>query len=238
MWRSMILALTIFVGLAVDADAEDGKRLVVVELFTSQGCSSCPPADKFLHELAARDDVLALGLHVDYWDYIGWKDVFASPSFSERQRAYARAGGRRSVYTPQMIVQGQQHVIGTYPKDVKELIKEHQSQGQRVMLDVQSEGASARVTARAPEAGGMAKRKMSLVLVRYKPRETVKIRRGENAGKELSYANIVTELDVLRDWDMRAPLEMRIDIGGGPERAALFVQAEGHGPIVAAARLK
>jgi len=237
MWRSIILALTILVGWTAHAEAEQGKRLVVVELFTSQGCSSCPPADKFLHQLAKREDVLALGLHVDYWDYIGWKDVFASPAFSERQRAYARAGNRRSVYTPQMIIQGQQHVVGNHPLDVKELIAKHQSEAPQVVLDVQPGDESAQVTARAAEAPGVAKRQMSVVLVRYKPRESVKIRRGENAGKQLSYANIVTEMDVLRGWDMRAPLKLRVDIRG-PERAALFVQAQGHGPIMAAARLK
>ena len=77
---------------------------VVVELFTSQGCSSCPPADKMLHALAKRDDVIALALHVDYWDYIGWKDQFAQAKFTKRQRNYAALGNRRSIYTPQMIV--------------------------------------------------------------------------------------------------------------------------------------
>src|SRR5580765_6853437 len=76
---------------------------VVVELFTSQGCSSCPPADAFLGELAARTDVLALSMHVDYWDYIGWKDPFASPAMTARQRSYAASRGRGSLYTPQMM---------------------------------------------------------------------------------------------------------------------------------------
>ena len=89
---------------------------VVVELFTSQGCSSCPPADALLHELAARDDVVALAMHVDYWDYIGWKDVFGNPAHSARQRAYAKAGNRRMVYTPQMIVNGENRLLATGQK--------------------------------------------------------------------------------------------------------------------------
>jgi hypothetical protein len=86
-------------------------RPVLVELFTSQGCSSCPPADALLHKLARRDDVVALALHVDYWDYIGWKDTFAKAAHSARQRAYAREAGRRMVYTPQMIINGADHVV-------------------------------------------------------------------------------------------------------------------------------
>ena len=155
MWRSMILAFAVAFGLAgltTDVKADGDARLVVVELYTSQGCSSCPPADKFLHDLAKRDDVLALGLHVDYWDYIGWKDIFGDPAFSERQRAYARAGNRRSVYTPQMIIQGQEHVVGNHPMDVSELIVRHKARPAHVTLDVQADGETAQVTARPPEA--------------------------------------------------------------------------------------
>ena len=101
---------------------------VVVELYTSQGCSSCPPADAFLaRELANRDDVIALALHVDYWDYIGWKDDFADPQHTDRQRDYARAAGQRTIYTPQMIIAGKDHVIGSHPAEVKKLIRAHAS---------------------------------------------------------------------------------------------------------------
>ena len=89
------------------------KPLTVVELFTSQGCSSCPPADAFLGELARRDDLVALSEHVDYWDYIGWKDPFASPDLTKRQHEYARLLGLRYVYTPQMVIQGADHVTGS-----------------------------------------------------------------------------------------------------------------------------
>ena len=111
--------------MAVAGIAAAESRPVVVELFTSQGCSSCPPADAFLHELSQRDDVIALALHVDYWDYIGWKDIFAQPAFTKRQKAYAKAGGRRSVYTPQMIIGGQDHVVGTHEENASALIQQH-----------------------------------------------------------------------------------------------------------------
>src|SRR6056297_1175836 len=101
------------------------ERPVVVELFTSQGCSSCPPADAYLHKLAAREDVIALALHVDYWDYIGWKDSFGKAAWSDRQHGYAKAAGRGMVYTPQMIINGTDHVVGNRPKDVEYLIDRH-----------------------------------------------------------------------------------------------------------------
>lgn len=92
--------------------ASADEKTVVVELFTSQGCSSCPPADALLAELDKSADVIALALHVDYWDYIGWKDSFADPENTERQRGYARAAKARSIFTPQMVIGGVDHVIG------------------------------------------------------------------------------------------------------------------------------
>ena len=92
------LGLTAGVALPVAAE----QRPVVVELYTSQGCSSCPPADVMFNELAERDDVIVIALHVDYWDYIGWKDEFGDPAHADRQRAYANTAGRRSIYTPEM----------------------------------------------------------------------------------------------------------------------------------------
>ncbi len=97
----------------------------MVELFTSQGCSSCPPADAYLAHLATEPDVIALALHVDYWDYIGWTDKFGSPPFTERQKAYARAEGHRTIYTPQMIVNGTERIAGTNPAQVESDIRHH-----------------------------------------------------------------------------------------------------------------
>ena len=229
MWRSIALALLMLTGFGAAAEAQSNK-LVVVELFTSQGCSSCPPADAFLHELAAREDVLALGLHVDYWDYIGWKDTFGHTAFSERQRAYAKVGSRRSVYTPQMIVNGQQHVVGNHPKEVNALVKTHQAAPALVIVDVARNGAKLSINARA-EGGGEA----AVLLVRYMPKGVAQIRRGENAGKDITYANIVTEITVLQIWDMAKPLSASARVSG-EDSAAILVQRRGHGPILAAAR--
>ena len=124
----------------------DDRHPVVVELFTSQGCSSCPPADAVLHDLASRDDVLPLALHVDYWDYIGWKDQFAKPSHTNRQKAYAHVGGRNMIYTPQMVVQGQEDVVGVKAMKLAELIEKHRNAPVLVDLNVSRVGSEVTVT--------------------------------------------------------------------------------------------
>ncbi|MCV2891674.1 DUF1223 domain-containing protein [Lentibacter sp. XHP0401] len=231
MWRSIALALLMLSGIAAQADAQE-RKLIVVELFTSQSCSSCPPADAFLHELAGRNDVLALGLHVDYWDYIGWKDTFGQHAFSERQRAYAKVGGRRSVYTPQMIVNGEQHVVGNHPKEVNALIKLHQSQPERARIEVRRDGGRVQIAAQA-EGNGQA----AVLLVSYMSNGVANIHKGENEGKELNYANIVTDIKVLEIWDMKRPLELSARAPDA-ENLAVVLQSRGHGPILAAARVK
>ncbi|SDN35851.1 hypothetical protein SAMN05216196_101264 [Lutimaribacter pacificus] len=221
--------------LAWGAAAHAQSQPVVVELFTSQGCSSCPPADRFLHELAARDDVIALALHVDYWDYIGWKDKFASPRNTARQKAYAVAAGRRSVYTPQMIIDGGDHVVGNHPMDVAELVRAHAERARAVTLNVTRLDADRlRIEVTPKDRTGAP---MVIHLVRYRPEETVDIKKGENAGKRLSYANIVSEWTVLAEWDGRAPLRIEAE-APGKQPAAVLVQRKGPGLIEAAALLR
>ncbi len=230
MWRSLALSIMILAGLVTTAHAQS-KPPIVVELFTSQGCSSCPPADKFLQELAQRDDVIALGLHVDYWDYIGWKDVFGNKAYAERQRAYAHVGGRRSVYTPQMVIQGQEHVVGNHPKDVNTLVKMHQAKPAAVALKAVRKGGKVNIQAQASSVAVPA----VVVMVRYHPSQTTRIVRGENAGKEIAYANVVHELKVVGKWDMRKPLSL--SVRSAPDmKTAIIIQSAGHGPILAAAR--
>lgn len=204
---------------------------VVVELYTSQGCSSCPPADKLLHKLAERPGVIALALHVDYWDYIGWKDEFASPAHTKRQKVYARVAGNRTIYTPQMVIAGQDHVIGARPMEVMDLLAAHKSQAAVVTLTLVREGARLRIAAPSPETPAP----MVVELVRFTPEATVDIRRGENAGRKLRYVNIVTDWSTVAEWSGAADLELDLEAGEGP--VAVIVQAAGQGPILGAAKL-
>lgn len=208
---------------------------VVVELYTSQGCSSCPPADAFLHEnLADRDDVIALALHVDYWDYLGWKDHFASPQYTKRQKAYARAAGQRTVYTPQMIIAGQDHVVGNKPDAVHKLINKRKRAGQVIELELERKGGTLEIEAENLKPSKRAT--VDVYLVRYVRAKDVHIKRGENAGRTLTYGNIVTDWRQVVMWDMDQPISLKVPVQG-KEPIVVIVQREGNGEIVAAQRL-
>lgn len=214
------------------AQAQGEDNTVVVELFTSQGCASCPPADKLLGEMAKMDHVIPLALHVDYWDYIGWKDQFATPAYSARQRAYARAAGKRMVYTPQMVIGGADSVVGTQFGEVSRLIESHSTRSPMVDLSVSLNGQTLMINAKPLSAQA---RDMVVQLVRYRKTATVDILRGENAGKSLTYYNIVNSWTVLRKWDGRAPLQVSTVLKGELP-FVVVVQKAGHGAILAAAR--
>jgi hypothetical protein len=205
---------------------------VVVELYTSQGCSSCPPADAILHDLAQRDDVIALALHVDYWDYIGWADSFANPEYTARQHAYARAAHAASVYTPQMVIGGVDHVIGSRPVQVMDLVQAHSVQTYPVTVTLTRSQDHIDISATASEMGDYV-----VELVRFAPQETVDIRRGENAGKQIIYSNIVTAFDQVAEWDGAGVMTIRAT-ALGDDPVAVLVQQAGNGPIVGAAQLR
>ncbi|MBP7001531.1 thioredoxin family protein [Amaricoccus sp.] len=207
---------------------------VVVELYTSQGCSACPPADAILAELAQWPDVVALALHVDYWDYLGWKDSFGQTAHSLRQRAYARAAGKRSLYTPQMIVQGADRVGGADADRVAALIAEHRARPAEAKVDLTREGErlDVRITAANPVGVGPSE----VYLVRYIDEANVAIEHGENAGYDIDYANVVTDWTSVGRWDGVTPIELDLPTPG-PEPVAVIVQRDRLGPVVAAAKL-
>ena len=206
---------------------------VVVELFTSQGCSSCPPADKIMHQLAERDDVIALALHVDYWDYIGWKDPFAEHEYTERQQAYAEVAGRRSVYTPQMIVNGEASVVGARAMELADAIRDAESRPAPVDVDLSRNGEN--VAIRAEMTGRTAP--MLVHTLRYVPHAEVKITRGENAGRTLGYSNIVRDWTVLGEWDGQEAFTRRVAMPGSLP-VVVLVQEAPQGRILGAAALR
>jgi len=231
MRQTVINALAAFVLAPMPLMA--GEHPVVVELFTAQGCASCPPADAFLADLAARDDVIALSLHVDYWDYIGWEDTFGSSENSARQRGYARAQGHKMVYTPQMIIGGRDYEVGTHREDVIHLIDRHLAKGAgAISLDVTRDGDTLTLHAHttAPRDTPLIVQRVQLI-----SEATVNIERGENAGRTARYVNIVTGMERLATWDTRAPLSL--DMAEGQGATVILLQSGDHGPILAATRI-
>lgn len=229
-----LLSSFIFALLTFSTPAIAGGHPVVVELFSSQGCSACLPADKSFSKLAQQNGVIALALHVNYWDYLGWKDSFATPAFTARQRDYARAAGRSTVYTPQVVVQGVSHAIGNRPMDIKKLIAQYSKMTVKVALLVSRKGNMLHVSLRA-KTGNVGRSVVQMV--RYVPKQVVAIKTGENAGRRVTYTNIVTKWRKLAVWNGRDPITLSAKISGS-ESVVILVQSWDYGPILAAYRLR
>ena len=174
------------------------KPAGVVELFTSQGCSSCPPADAILEELAKKGDVIALAYHVDYWDYLGWQDTLASPDNTARQYEYAKSFGDRSVYTPQAVINGRTHVPGSNRAAIASTLGQFAKSGQGLSVDIKVMRAGDSVVIDAGE--GAAQQEGQIVLVYYDPARPVVIKRGENDGETITYWNSVTDIQAAGMW--------------------------------------
>lgn len=229
------LALASFLVLGTRPAAAGEEQPVVVELFTSQGCSSCPPADRFLGELAKRDDVVALSVHVDYWDYIGWKDPFASPANTKRQHRYAQKLGLRYVYTPQMVIQGTDHATGSDRRAVLAKIAEARKLD-RLPVTIARSGDGVRVTV----PGAHTTDKAAVWLALFDRQHETAIRRGENGGRTLKYHNVVRNMVRIGTW---TGLPLDIPTGSadmsaeGRDGCAVIVQSLSTGRILGAARL-
>lgn len=225
-------ASAMWLGLSAMAVAQD--QPVLVELYTSQGCSSCPPADEFMAQLVSDPNIIALSLHVDYWDYIGWKDTFGNPQFTKRQKAYAKAIGSRTIYTPQMIVDGADRVEGNDPMKVVDSIRRHMLEGSPVKLTATRDGG--KVLIRAIAEPPLAK-SARVQVVRYLPKATVEINRGENAGRSVTYHNVVTNWQAVAEWPGQGPFEMAAD-APGTDPVVVIVQSEGPAEVLAAVVVK
>lgn len=231
--RILVLAGVLATPVGAQPAATEVPQPVVVELYTSQGCSSCPPADALFDQLVARDDVIALALHVDYWDYIGWRDTFGDRAYADRQRSYARAAGDPMIYTPQMVVNGVTGIVGTDSASLADLLQREAAQVGPA-LDLQRKGDVVTIRAAGPIDLPAPVR---VELVRYRALETVDIRGGELAGQRIAYSNIVTGWQTLGLWDGAGALSVDAKVEG-PDPVVVLLQQDGPGRILAAARLK
>lgn len=221
------LAATVSSGPAAAANPD---RPIVVELFQSQGCSSCPPANAVLNRLADRADLLPLNFGVTYWDSLGWKDKFAQPAFTERQWDYARSGNRSNVATPQFIVNGHGVVTGSDERQLAQTIRGEDRAGPGPAITV--DGKRVRI------AAGRADVPATVWLVRYDPRvRNVSIGRGENSGRVLPHRNVVTGLRALGTWTGNAAVFDQPAYREINERSAILIQQGNGGRIIAAKKL-
>ena len=227
--RRIALALIFLTGL-MPAVLHAADRPVVVELFTSQGCSSCPPADRYLSELAKSDDIIALAWHVDYWDYLGWKDKFADPKYTERQKHYARSMGEKMVYTPQIVVDGMSHTVGSDAARVMKLINYSREHEPQIELSVGRDEGMISINAEAIER---LQGKVDVNIIYYQPEAKVDIKRGENAGSTITYTNIVSEYLHVGTWGGRGALDLEAPVTSDLPMVVLL-QEKGYGPILAA----
>jgi hypothetical protein len=223
------------------AAATSAQVRAVYELYTSQGCSSCPAADAVLGRLAKRDDVIALTLPVDIWDYLGWRDTLARPEFTERQKAYARVLGDGMVYTPQAVVNGLVHLNGTSEERVDRAIDKTAKLFGASRVGVKLSATDGKLlidVAPAPE--GVKAKEATVWLAAITSSVKVPISRGENQGRTIVYSNVVNRMMPIGTWDgaeMVVRLDHRSFMQGAADRCAVILQQGHGGPIVGAALL-
>jgi hypothetical protein len=225
--RSMLVASILSVGFVAAAGAE--ARPVVLELFTSEGCSSCPPAEVIVNELAQRPNVLPLSFHVDYWDGLGWRDRFSLADATERQRVYARMSRRSSVYTPQAVIDGLRDIVGSQRAAVMEAVS---GRREGVGTSVSVSGGTIQIHVGAGSDAATA----DVLLVGYLREATTPIGRGENSGRTLKESNIVLWLHKVGRWNGK-PREFEMSVSKLPENVtdiAVLVQSAGQGAILGA----
>ncbi len=221
------------------ADAAD-DRPTVIELFTSQGCSSCVSADIYLQQLSKRDDVIALTFPVTYWDYLGWKDTLAKPEYDARQRAYAVAAASADIYTPQIIIDGVHREVGSQSEVIDELIA-FQTGDRKASVAINlwpsPKTIAVNIAAGALPAGAQS---ATIRLIQYDARQLVTITKGENAGKQLSYSNVVRTITPVGVWQGEAMgliLPIRDFRRASHSGLVVLLQVDDAGPILGAAKM-
>ena len=247
-FRAAAVSLIIFfcptaIGIVVAGEAEH-RQPVLVELYTSQGCSDCPPADEILADLARRSDVVALSFPVTYWDMLGWKDTFASASNTNRQKAYAEALGRLGTYTPQIIIDGIEDVVGNKRHSVLSAVTRHYAlrrAAEPISLNAayNAQNLTIEISGVAPESiteDGSA----IIWVMRVFGHASVAIEDGENKDRRLAYTNVVRDIRPVGMWSggektLRLPLNLD---RANHDSVAIIIQSGDHGQVLAATLLK
>lgn len=206
--------------------------MTVVELYTSQGCSSCPPADAYLGKLAARPDVLALSFHVDYWDYIGWKDPFADPRYTARQRAFSVKFAQRYVYTPQMVVHGSYQVVGSDPAVIEGAIEKARKMPSVTVTLTEKDGGY-EVDLPSSEAH----KDINVIAVFFDDKHETKVDRGENSGRNIANYNVVRDFQEVLRWNGEARKVAFKNPHAKGNNCAVILQSALTGKIIGAAQL-
>lgn len=238
---AILFASALALSPLVPTKGHAGEITTVVELYTSQGCSSCPPADALFEDYVKRKDVLALTMPVDYWDYLGWKDTYAKRAFSTRQRLYAQKRGDGQVYTPQVVVNGMAHAVGSRRAQIEQAIaKTHATlANRRINASLTRKGDDLIIEAKESGASANAPAKCRVWLARIQKEGKVRIRRGENGGRNLKYFNIVRQMSPIGTW-MGKDMVIRLPAYSGDAQTdaiAVIFQDGMAGPIVGAAKL-
>ena len=228
-----ILCLTVLVGsaTALRAQTNPSRGFSVVELYTSQGCSSCPPADRVLGELSSMPNVIALAFHVDYWDSIGWRDRYSIPNAVERQRGYVETLGLSSAFTPQAVVDGRSSFVGSDKRQILDALADPIGETVPVKLTV-SDGV---LTVEVPERPDH--KPHQVFVAAYLPQATTPVGRGENSGRTLQEFNIVRQFRSIGTWSGHAAV-FRSSVESFPAdatRVAVLLQRDRQGPIAGSA---
>jgi hypothetical protein len=236
-------ALAVSLALAgTAAQAQTAASPVVLELFTSQGCNSCPPADALMQDWLRQPGIIAISLHVDYWDYLGWKDTLGKKGHGVRQQDYARNSGKREVYTPQVVVNGKYMVVGSDRAAVERALEK----GRRmpsVAIQAEKAKATGNWQIKVPAMPGF-EGEAKLVLCRYDAQHEVAIERGENSGKTLNYLNVARSWGDLGRWKGQSASYDVPDLTGtdwtrqGAMVMLQIVTSEGVGPVLGAIDIK
>lgn len=246
-----LLGCTAIAGDTIVAAAQTGNTraaglaagvepVAVIELYTSQGCSSCPPADALLQKMAERSDVIALTLPVDYWDYLGWKDTLATARNSERQRAYAKKRGDGMVYTPQVVVNGLSHANGAKIGDIEQAIASTAATFKTTRVPIKVSSDRGKLVIETGQRASGPPVDATIWLATVQRHAEVAVRKGENGGKTLSYVNVVRDLTPVGMWSGKSET-VQVDpqsvMRNGAEACAVLIQEGKGGPILGAAWL-